>query len=69
MIPECKNVTVPTLIVHGDADNIVPLETSGKQAAEMIPNNDYHVIKGGPHGLNLTHREELNKLLLDFFKN
>jgi pimeloyl-ACP methyl ester carboxylesterase len=65
---ECKNVTVPTLIVHGDADQIVPIETAGDQAAKLIPNNQYHVIEGAPHGLNYTHREELNKVLLDFLK-
>ncbi len=66
---ECKNVSVPTLIIHGDADNIVPIKTAGNQAAELIPNNHYHVVKGGPHGLNVTHTEELNKVLLKFLKN
>lgn len=66
--PELKNVTVPTLIVHGDADNVVPIETAGDQAAEGIPNNQYKVIKGGPHGLNVTHREKLNKMLIQFLK-
>lgn len=65
---ECANVDVPTLIIHGDADNIVPIQTAGDQAAELIPDNTYHVIKGGPHGLNLTHRDEVNALLLDFLK-
>lgn len=66
--PELKNVKVPTLIVHGDADNIVPIKTSGEQAAEGIKNNTYKVIKGGPHGLNVTHRAELNKILLAFLQ-
>ena len=66
--PEMKNVTVPTLIVHGDADNIVPIETAGKQAAEMIANNTYKVIEGAPHGLNITHKDELNEILIDFLK-
>ena len=66
--PELKNVTVPTLIIHGDDDNIVPIETAGNQAAKGIKNNEYHVIKGGPHGLTVTHREEVNKLLIDFLK-
>ncbi|MTI20041.1 alpha/beta hydrolase [Fulvivirga sp. RKSG066] len=65
---ELKNVSVPTLIIHGDADNIVPIETSAKQAAEGIPNNRFEIIKGGPHGLNVTHRDELNKLLVDFLE-
>jgi len=63
---ELKNVSVPTLIVHGDADNIVPIETSGNQAAKGIKNNTYKVLKNAPHGLNVTHREELNTILLDF---
>lgn len=66
---ECKNVKVPTLIVHGDADQIVPIKTSGAQAAKLIPDNEYHVVQDAPHGLNLTHREELNRILLDFFKS
>jgi non-heme chloroperoxidase len=65
---ELKNVTVPTLIVHGDADNIVPYKTSAEQAAKGIADNSYHLIKDAPHGLNLTHGEELNRLLLDFLK-
>lgn len=67
--PDLKNVDVPTLIVHGDEDNIVPKETSGDQAAESISNNTYEVIKNGPHGLNITHKDELNETLLKFLKS
>ena len=63
---ELQNVTVPTLIVHGDDDKIVPIKTSGEQASKGIINNQYHVISGAPHGLNVTHAEELNKILIDF---
>jgi len=63
---ELKNITVPTLIVHGDADNIVPIKTSAEQAAKGIVNNEYHIIEGAPHGLNSTHASELNSLLLRF---
>lgn len=66
--PELKNVTVPTLIVHGDDDQTVPIETAGKQAAKGINNNQFEIIKGAPHGLNVTHRDELNKILIDFLK-
>ena len=66
--PELKNVTVPTLIVHGDADNIVPIETAGKQAAAGIPNNRFEIFKDGPHGLNITHREKLNEVLISWLK-
>lgn len=64
--PELVNVTVPTLIVHGDSDNIVPIKTSAEQAAAGIANNEYHIIQGAPHGLNVTHAFELNSLLLSF---
>ena len=67
--PELKNVSVPTLIVHGDSDNIVPIKSAGDQAAEGIKGNIYKVIKGGPHGLNVTHKDELNKILIDFLKS
>ncbi|SIR24710.1 alpha/beta fold hydrolase [Maribacter ulvicola] len=66
--PELKNVTVPTLIVHGDADATVPIETSAKQAAEGIEDNIFKIIKGAPHGLNVTHPDELNELLISFLK-
>ncbi|WP_276167274.1 alpha/beta fold hydrolase [Zobellia alginiliquefaciens] len=66
--PELKNVTVPTLIVHGDADATVPQATSANQAAKGIADNQYEVIKGAPHGLNVTHADELNRILIDFLK-
>jgi len=66
--PELSKVTVPTLIIHGDADNIVPIETAGNQAAKGIPNNQYVVIKDGPHGLTMTHTEQVNKTLISFLK-
>ncbi len=65
---ELKNVTVPTLIVHGDADETVPKATSADQAAKGIANNTYEVIKGAPHGLNITHADELNEILISFLK-
>lgn len=64
--PELKNVKVPTLIVHGDADNIVPIKTSAEQAAAGIANSEFRIIEGAPHGLNATHADELNHLLLAF---
>lgn len=65
---ELRNIRVPTLIVHGDADQIVPIETSSEQSSKEIRDNKYVVIKDGPHGLFLTHKEELNSTLLDFLK-
>ena len=66
---ELKNVNVPTLIVHGDADKTVPIATSAEQVAKGIKDNTYEVIKGAPHGLNITHPGELNKILIEFLKS
>lgn len=63
---DCKKFDIPTLVVHGDADNIVPIEVSGEKAKDLIPNAEYKVIKNAPHGLMMTHREELNKAVLGF---
>lgn len=67
--PELQNVTVPTLIVHGDDDKVVPIATAGDQAAKGIANSEYHIIEGAPHGLNVTHAEELNQILLHFLRS
>lgn len=63
---ELKNIDVPTLIVHGDDDHTVPIETSAKQAVKGITNAKLEIIEGAPHGLNVTHAEELNACLLAF---
>ncbi len=66
---DLKKVDVPTLVVHGDADQIVPIEISGKKSADMIGQAKYKVIEGAPHGLVLTHTEEFNKIFIDFLKS
>jgi non-heme chloroperoxidase len=67
--PELKNVKVPTLIIHGDADNIVPIDTAGKQAAAGIPNNKFVVVAGAPHGITATHAKEVSQHVLEFLKS
>lgn len=59
-------VTVPTLVVHGDSDGIVPFEGSGQRTAQIIHGAETVVVQGAPHGLNVTHAEEFNTALLDF---
>ncbi|QYA25755.1 alpha/beta hydrolase [Gramella sp. MT6] len=66
---DLEKFDIPTLVVHGDADQIVPIEISGKKSAELIANSEYHVIEEAPHGLVLTHTAEFNKILLDFLKS
>lgn len=59
---------IPTLIVHGDEDRIVPFPISGRKAAEVIKGSRLEVVKGAPHGFAATHAEQLNALMLDFLK-
>lgn len=66
---DLKKVDIPTLVVHGDADQIVPIEISGKKSADMIGQATYEVIEGAPHGLILTHTHEFNKIFIDFLKS
>jgi non-heme chloroperoxidase len=63
---DLAKVTVPTLVIHGDSDGIVPFEISGKRSHEMIENSSLVLIEGGPHGINATHAEQFNRALLDF---
>ncbi len=63
---DVEAVTVPTLIIHGDADKTVPIEASSKRTAAMIPHAEYIVYEGAPHGLFYTHREQLNADLIAF---
>jgi pimeloyl-ACP methyl ester carboxylesterase len=61
---DLKKITVPTLVIHGDHDAIVPFEVSGKRTAASIPRAKLAVIKGGPHGLLASHPKEVNAALL-----
>ena len=63
---DALNINVPTLIIHGDGDKTVPIETSGKHAAELIKNNQFIIYEGAPHGLFYTERERLNQDVVNF---
>jgi non-heme chloroperoxidase len=60
---------VPTLVIHGDDDQIVPIEASGKASAALIKGAKLIVYAGAPHGLANTHKDRLNKDLLTFLRN
>ncbi len=64
-----KKIDVPTLFIHGDADEVVPPAPTSQQGHEMVKNSKLEMIKGAPHGLYVTHKKELNKILLDFLKS
>ena len=63
---DLSKVTVPTLVIHGGSDAIVPFEASGKRSAEAIDGSELVVIEGGPHGINASHAEQFNQALLGF---
>lgn len=63
---DLAQVSVPALIIHGDADSIVPFEGSGKRTHEALPNSQVHLIEGAPHGATVSHSDEFNRVLLDF---
>jgi len=65
---DCKKIDVPTLIIQGDDDQIVPIIASGMKSSKLIPNNTFHVYKGAPHGLFATNQDEFNADLLAFLK-
>ena len=65
---DLTKVDVPTLVVHGDSDGIVPFEGSGKRTHAAIPGSELVVVDDAPHGFNVSHAEEFNRALLDFLQ-
>ena len=63
---DLPRVHVPTLVIHGDSDGVVPFEGSGARTHEAITGSQLHVIEGGPHGINDSHTDEFNRVLLEF---
>lgn len=63
---DLDRITVPTLVIHGDADATVPFEVSGKRTAEALSDVTTVVVPDAPHGFNVSHAGEFNKALLEF---
>lgn len=63
---DLKKFDVPTLIVHGDDDQIVPIGASAHSTAKLVKNSTLKVYSGAPHGLTDTHKDQLNADLLAF---
>ncbi len=63
---DLAKVDVPTLVLHGAGDEIVPFDVSGKRNAAMVDGAKLVVIENGPHGINESHTVEFNAALLDF---
>lgn len=65
---DLTQIHVPALIIHGDADKTVPIESSGELTANALPNAQYIVYDGAPHGLFFTNKDQLNQDLLAFIQ-
>jgi non-heme chloroperoxidase len=63
---DLKRIDIPTLVIHGDADRIVPFANSGKRMTEFIKGAKVVVIQGGPHGIAWTHADTVTRELLNF---
>jgi non-heme chloroperoxidase len=63
---DLKRIDVPTLVIHGEADRIVPISAGGRRTASMVKGARLVVIKDGPHPVNWTHAAEVNAELIGF---
>jgi non-heme chloroperoxidase len=66
---DLKKIEVPLLVIQGDADQIVPIDDSGRLTVKIVKNAKLQVIPGAPHGLCTTHADVINQHLLDFLKS
>jgi peroxiredoxin len=65
---DIEKIDVPALILHGTADRILPIDSTGREFAKRLPNADYVEIEGAPHGLLWTHADEATESLLTFLR-
>jgi non-heme chloroperoxidase len=65
---DLKKFDVPTLVLHGDADQIVPIDDSAKLSSKIIPNATLKIVPGAPHGMATTHADQINAIFLEFLE-
>jgi non-heme chloroperoxidase len=65
---DLKKIDVPTLIIHGDDDQVVPIAASARLQATLVKGSTLKVYEGAPHGLTATHKDRVNEDLLAFIK-
>jgi non-heme chloroperoxidase len=66
---DLPRLDVPILVVHGDADQVLPLDKTGKRLPGLIDDVQLVVIEGGPHAIPWTHADQVNRALLDFLNS
>jgi non-heme chloroperoxidase len=64
---DVAKIDVPTLVIHGESDRIVPFAAAGERTAKLVKGARLHVVKGGPHNVAWTHAQEVNSELVNFF--
>ena len=65
---DLRKIDVPTLVVHGSADRVLPIDASSARTHEIVKDSQYVVIDDAPHGCLWTHADEVNRALLEFIR-
>lgn len=65
---DLKKLTLPTLVIHGEADAVVPIEGSGRRTHRSVPHSQLVIVPGAPHGMNVSHASAFNDALLAFLR-
>jgi len=63
---DLEDITIPVLVLHGDDDQVVPIDASGRRSAQLLKNGTLKEIAGGPHALHIIYSEEVNQAIFAF---
>jgi non-heme chloroperoxidase len=66
---DLPEIDVPILVIHGDADQVLPLDKTGQRLPALIKDAQLVVVEGGPHAIPWTHAAQVNTALLDFIRS
>jgi non-heme chloroperoxidase len=66
---DLPKIDVPVLVLHGDADQVLPVDKTASRLPGLIKDMQLTVIEGGPHAIPWTHADQVNTALLDFLRN
>lgn len=65
---DLTTLSLPMMIIHGDADKTVPIKATSDITASLLPNAEYYILEDAPHGLFITNKAEVNQLLINFLR-
>ena len=66
---DLKRIDVPALVIHGDDDQVVPIDITGRKSVKLLPHGTLKIYPGAPHAVPDTHKEQLNADLLAFLQS